>query len=373
MKVLYIGGFNLPDKNAAAQRVMAIAKLLRDLGHEVQLVGLGQALESFEHDGFNCINLPYPSNGRQWLKYLTSIHHYLPFLEQQPQLVIAYNHPALALKRLYEYGKKQGIKTLSDCTEWYEPQGNVFFKLIKGWDINQRMYRVHPRLDGIITISRFLDDFYVSKGMKTLLLPPLVDKREKKWTSELKPSDSVIRLLYAGAPAGSKDRLDFVINALSRIASTGRRFKLDIFGITEEQYKAAYLNGRNEQIPAFVDFMGRIPHESVIQQLRQADFQIFIRENHLANKAGFPTKFVETVSAGTIVLTNASSNLKDYMIEGVNSYELDISNEESLFNSLMKPLALSKDDIIKQKQTIDKEMFDYRKFMDITRAFLSSI
>ena len=29
--VLYIGGFELPDKNAAAQRVVGIAKSLRDL------------------------------------------------------------------------------------------------------------------------------------------------------------------------------------------------------------------------------------------------------------------------------------------------------------------------------------------------------
>ena len=35
MKILYVGGFQLPDKNAAAQRVVNIAKALRDLGHEV--------------------------------------------------------------------------------------------------------------------------------------------------------------------------------------------------------------------------------------------------------------------------------------------------------------------------------------------------
>ena len=34
--ILYVGGFIiLPDKNAAAQRVVSIAKILRDIGFEV--------------------------------------------------------------------------------------------------------------------------------------------------------------------------------------------------------------------------------------------------------------------------------------------------------------------------------------------------
>ena len=32
--IIYIGGFELPDKNAAAQRVIGNSKALRDLGYE---------------------------------------------------------------------------------------------------------------------------------------------------------------------------------------------------------------------------------------------------------------------------------------------------------------------------------------------------
>ena len=38
--LLYIGGFELPDKNAAAHRVLAISKALRDIGFNVILVGV---------------------------------------------------------------------------------------------------------------------------------------------------------------------------------------------------------------------------------------------------------------------------------------------------------------------------------------------
>ena len=41
-KILYIGGFELPDKNAAAHRVLAIAKGLRDSGNEVVFMGVSK-------------------------------------------------------------------------------------------------------------------------------------------------------------------------------------------------------------------------------------------------------------------------------------------------------------------------------------------
>jgi len=375
-EVLYIGGFNLPDKNAAAQRVIANAKILRELNYTVKLVGLTQdkqSLEPFEYEGFKCVNLLYPKTALEWIRMLASIRQYIPYYTEKTSIVIAYNHPAIALKKLLDYNRKKGIKTLSDCTEWYEPNGGLIFKAIKGWDINKRMYDIHPRLDGIITISRFLDDFYKDRGVNTLLLPPLVDKQAEKWNKKQKGSSNIINMLYAGSPEGSKDRLDFVINALSIVASKGRVFTLDIIGITESQYRDIYLNGRQERIPDFVFFRGRVSHEEVLNKLKSADFQIFLREDHLANRAGFPTKFAETISAGTIVLTNPSSNLKDYMKEGVNSFELNISSEDALVDSLMKPLALTKKEIDNIKNRIDTDLFDYRQYIEKTSIFLATI
>ena len=53
-QIIYWGGFELPDKNAAAHRVMANAKLFRQFGYEVvflgmsseQFTGLRKALET---------------------------------------------------------------------------------------------------------------------------------------------------------------------------------------------------------------------------------------------------------------------------------------------------------------------------------------
>lgn len=375
--ILYLGGFILPNKNAAAQRVIANAKIFRELGYEVSLVGMthdDQGLESFVYEGFQCVNLPYPKRLGEWWRMLASIRQYLPYYNKETTIVIAYNHPAIALKRLLMYNRKRGILTLSDCTEWYEPQGRWLFRKIKGWDVHQRMNKVHCQLDGVITISRYLDDYYKELGVNTLQLPPLVDKNEKKWKMSKKGTRNTVKIIYAGSPGGTKDRLDWIINGLDKVAAnTGSAFSFDVIGITEKQYREVYLIEGSKVIPGFVHFYGRLPHEQVVEMLLEADFQIFLREDHLVNRAGFPTKFAETISAGAIALTNASSNLKDYMEEGVNSFELDISSQDALVATLMKPLSIKKEDLISIQKRMDTTVFDYRSYIEKTKMFLQKL
>ena len=373
--ILYIGGFDLPDNNAAAQRVIANSKILRDLGYNVLLVGLtsdnANANNFFNYDGLQCINIPYPHNPVQWIKYLTSIRQYKKFwVNTTPDVVIAYNHPAVALSKLIKYCHQHGAKVISDCTEWYEPHGSWLFKKIKGWDINKRMYDVHCRVDGIITISRYLDDFYRSKGMNTVLLPPLVDIQAKKWdVKRYNDNFENKRLVYAGSPLGKKDRLDWIISSLSKIDSiVCGGYELEVIGITKEQYMSIYAQD-GKGIPQYVTFLGRISHEEVIDHLLRSDFQIFLREQTLPNMAGFPTKFAESISSQTLVLTNDTSNLMDYLENGKNGFVLNIENEETLTDSLLKPLSLPLKEVRTLCSKIDNSVFDYRRFAPKLKDF----
>ena len=65
--VFYIGGFELPDKNAAAHRVLNNAKIFRELGFRVIFCGIDQnieqpILEACVVSGFESYPLPYPQN-----------------------------------------------------------------------------------------------------------------------------------------------------------------------------------------------------------------------------------------------------------------------------------------------------------------------
>lgn len=369
--ILYLGGFDLPDKNAAAQRVIANAKVLRDIGWEVTLVGLDKKPDAFTYEGFECINLKYPSSAKEWISYLASIKNYLPFIEKtKPEMIIAYNHPAVALSKLVYYCNKRGIKKVSDCTEWYTAEGNIIQRVIKGWDVKKRMTDVHLRMDGIISISRYLHEYYYSKGVHSILLPPLVDAKSPKWQVDGTPEKSeIISLVYAGSP-GHKDRLDVLVRALSKI-SEAVPLCFDIVGIDESQFLSMY--GYDDNMPEGICFHGRLSHDKTLGMLKKSDFQVFIREDNLTTRAGFPTKFVESITAGVPVLTNLTSNIGDYLVAGSNGFPLDTTSENTLTDSLLIALQQPKSTITEMKQLIDRELFDYHNYIYQLKDFIDKI
>ena len=382
--VLYVGGFELPDKNAAAQRVVANARILKELGYKVVFVGIDKSLNSktsfketkSETADFVYYKIKYPVSLWEWFQYITSISYVSYF---QPDIIIAYNYPAFALEKLRKWCKRHHVKIIADCTEWYEVRGNILFRIIKGLDVYMRMKIIHPKLDGIIVISHYLYTYYTSRMKNVLQLPPLVDKQADKWKlKRYAKAEGGVRLIYVGSPgAGNKDRLDIIINALAGIKKNhSLNFNFKILGIDKEQYFKIY---NITALPLFcencIDFKGKVPHEEALNYLFNSDFQVFVCENTLTNTAGFPTKFVEALSCGVPVLTNFSSDLKKYMQNQKNSFLLDISSIDKLIDSLLVPLQLSKEERVTLKISCSesKNIFDYRNYLLDFNNFLSSI
>ena len=107
---------------------------------------------------------------------------------------------------------------------------------------------------------------------------------------------------------GKKDLLDNLIEAVAQCPFS---IMLKIIGITEEQFLKLYSsvdiidNSR-------IDFMGRISHEATLNEVLDADYTCFFRERNRVSMAGFPTKFVESITAKTPVITNSTSDLEKY-------------------------------------------------------------
>ncbi len=350
--VLYVGGFELPDKNASAQRVISNAKLFSSLGYKLFFIGVDINSSSYNPimkkgviDDLEYYSKPqkYPSSKRDWFKYITGLKFVRNVVENDLEanidIIVVYNYPAVSLWRLLKYCNKNKIKLIADVTEWYQPDGNLFFKLIKGFDTYLRMNILHKKVDGLITISKYLTEFYKASN-NIIQLPPLIDKNSPKWNKiDYTPND-ICNLIYVGSPGnGLKDSLDTIIQSLSRIKSRTRYFNFKIIGITKEEY---FINFGVEIIPKnIVDnvfFEGRKSHKAAIEEVKKSDYSIFLRKNNLVNKAGFPTKFVESISCGTPVLTNDSSNILQFLKEGELGHLIDSSTDNKLDTSLINAI-----------------------------------
>lgn len=348
---LYIGGFELPDKNAAAHRVINIAKALNDLGHEVYFLNYTDSIKKpswKKYYGFSC----YENRNRSMWAQLVDIADVISVVkEKQISHIIAYNFPSIAFLRLLKYCRLHNIKCYADATEWYISKGKFIYSWIKTLDSNFRMKNLHMRTDGVIAISDYLYKYYKDK-VCTVKIPPVVSISDSKWKQKNDENVSACPeslrtvFIYAGQPSSTKERLDRIVEAVEK---TSRPAILQIIGITQKQYEDMYhtcYHGTK------TNFIGRISHEEVIHLLKKADWSIIVRENNKVVKAGFPTKVVESISCGTPVIANRFSNIEEYLDES-NSILCDIDSlDKAIYQACGKRLSVKKD------------IFDYHRFLN---------
>lgn len=354
-KILYIGGFKLPDKNAAAHRVINTAKIMKLLGHEVIFFNLddncGVGREK-NYLGFKCIEEKKNSE----IDYVVFAKQVISIINETcPDVVIAYNYPSFALRKVKHYCGKHSIKCVADITEWYEPHGSLIHKIVMMIDTEYRMNHVLYQMDGIIAISKFLYTKY-KKSNNTICIPPLVDIEEEKWKYKKHKDAGIIKFVYAGVPCKSKERLDLIVKAIANVSKI-KNVKLVIIGVTREQYKKIYSD--ESAVDSCIDFKGYINHEETIRTIIDSDWSIIIRENNRLVKAGFPTKLAETIACGTPVIINEFSNVFDYIDESNGIRISDNNIEKALLEACDKNV------------TPDRLIFDYRLYTeDIKKMFI---
>ena len=356
--IIYLGGFELPNKNAAAQRVISNSKALREMGYKVVLIGVDKSLSETDDInntktlcmGFESYSIPY-TNQR-----LISIERVRKVIEKHKSTlshIIVYNYPAIAFLKVLAFAHKNGIKVISDCTEWYEATGkNIVAKAIKAIDVWIRMHILNYKSDGLIAISGYLYNYY-SRKVNTVYIPPLVDISEEKWNRTVSlRDDERISLVYSGSPFG-KDKIEEIAEAVCNFDN----LVFYIIGVTEDQFEERFPE-IIKKIDDRVQFLGRLDHETAIGKIREADFTIFSREITKANMAGFPTKFVESITCGTPVITNLSSDIGMYLTHGINGFVIT----NSILETLAEVAEKQHSEIKEMKQNVDNSLFDYHKY-----------
>lgn len=359
-KILYIGGFELPDKNAAAHRVISNSKAIRELGGEVILAGVNKEIsepttfDCFKYiSGFKTYELNYPRNIREWISYLTSSGFYKNIiLENDVNAIICYNLPSIVLKKLFIFCRKNNIKIYADVTEWYSSKGrSIPNKILKGFDTSYRMKILHKKLDGLIVISNFLKEYYSDFLQNVILIPALVDLNDSKWRNNFKKSHTQLTLVYAGNPSMKKENLGLMITSLQ---SVKRKVVLEIIGITKEEFYKMFPNFNREISLNNINFHGRLSHADSLDFIKKANYSYFIRDEDIVSLAGFPTKLVESISCGTPVLTNTTSNISDFIFSNINGVLINSSNPLEIAHIIDK---------LDYNMNVNIDTFDYRKFI----------
>ena len=375
-KILYVGGFELPDKNAAAHRVLGNAKALREIGYEVVFLDVNRNINgeclSRPHDteGFITYSQRHANSFAGLLKYCCNPLHVEEILQKHDNwhAIIAYNYPALALWKLKTICRKRGLKIYGDCTEWHNLVSLSPKFLFIQIDMFFRMRFVQKHLDGMIVISHYLENYY-KKYTKTLVLPPLVDIQDPKWSRRNIKPHSGIQLVYFGSPGTHKDMLGEIISAVQQVSMDVR---LQIVGLTKEQYLDTFPKDKNlvneMTSNGQLHFCGRLSHKDTLEVVKNSDYSIFYRHRTRTNMAGFPTKFVESISCGVPVITTDTSDLLRYTKDGKNALILPI-------DSFHKELILLMESMQNRQvfpPIVEIDSFDYRRYNEFINQFIGN-
>ncbi len=382
-RLLYVGNFILPDGNAAAHRVIGNAKAFREAGHEVVLLGCINEVtkearfRKSQVFGFDYYCFQNPCKTTEWLKYLLTAGWLIRYIEiVHPTIVVIYNYPSWASERLLGYCRRRRIRLYADCTEWFDiNEGGFLWRAIKKRDVDNRMYKIQLKLDGIISISSYIDNFYRSKNQKTVWIPGLIDVADEKWRSESQSGErDYTSFCYVGSPGnGMKDRLDIIVKSFSALKKRypTDQFRLDIIGMTSLQFEHSF-GIITDTIEKSICFYGSVHNREALSVLKKGDYSIFFRDKNLPNTAGFPTKFSESIACGTPVITNATSDIPHFINNGNNGFLIDSLDAEEICNQLHKILHLPYEKRKEMKDYCHKaRTFDFHNYVEILNHFIS--
>lgn len=384
--VIYFGGFELPDKNAAAQRVISISKSLRDIGYKVFLIGLskdvtdrdGIVARSSNIIGIEMLERAYPQNIIQWFNHIITCDREIDLIKKTPSVkrVICYNYPAVSLWKLNKYCSKKNITLIADTSEWYAPANKgFFFNIIKNIDTNLRMKHVQARLDNIICISKFLYDYYKTKVPNCVLIPGTIDKMDEKWNQVPRyVPNTPFTLGYTGDPGVKcgKERVDLLISVICELNAAGYPCHLKLAGFEQAAFELEYPELTNKPYyQKCIHFFGRLSHEKCLQLIGSVDFSVIVREDKRVTRAGFPTKLSESLACGTPVIVTPASNITDFIIDGKNGLVTRDFSYNSLVQTVKRALNYNHDELIDMhKYARDNNGLEYKKYTGIIENLL---
>ena len=348
MKIVICGLLKFPAGDAGSLRQYQLAVMLRELGHDVLVVGLGETnnRQIEKYGEVDYISFRYGDNKLQnkvlsHLLYWKNLKKILG--DYAPDVILMDDLGPSKTIKLKQYCKVRQIRLIHDSVEWYSPEQFKHGKFSLGYirkDVLNRF--LIDKTCGVIAISRYLEDHFKTKGCRCVRIPIVITEADLCKEKDL-PEDKVV-FTYAGQP-GKKDYLHVMLDAFALLPDELlQRVVFNIVGCTKEQMIAAGISVEVlNKLEMQLAIHGRVSHDKVLHILKGTHFTLLMRSSEQRYaKAGFPTKVVESLSRSTPVICNLTSDLGEYLADGGNALLVEECCPTSLQRQLCRAIEMSK-------------------------------
>lgn len=393
--IIYVGNFDYPNGNAAGKRVLGNLEAMKKAGFKTACLCFRYEnndgkIEHTDFDSTDRYTIPYTSGfGRLNSKLPNDAFRYVldKYSNDCIKAVIMYNSlgttdfNSFVIKEC----KRREIKVFYDIVDYFDtPQKTRFLRyLMIKRELERKFKKVLPKCDGWIAISSYLKN-KMKDPSKTIIVPPLsVNKVEK---SERKPSDT-ISFSYAtyvkskNRPISQwKDRVDAYVDVFVKVSQieTKRPFFINFMGFDKQEMIDVFPDEIRQEYKEKIDsleknvrFYGKMDNDDVQQVIKDSDFTILLRDSKTCNNAGFPTKVSESVSLGVPVVVNPTSDIAEYIKDGVNGVIVPPPCDiDGIVEKIVQVLNMDDDQLQKLRDgACNTDGFYYESYSDLFKKF----
>lgn len=354
-------GANLPDQNASALRVTSIVNVLASNNYFCHVIGQGPCEAGQTHLVSDNYLIHSTYNTRRKHSYIEKIHTFL--FPSQKVLKIINNIfsqsnidyffiyqiiPVYLMRKIINLSKKNNVKIIFDIVEYQViSQQNGIIGFLFNYLPSRTIIEKYTRYGKVISISRYLDDLFKTRNIKSIHVPfffevnSLNNDKYDGYFPERK-----IRIIYAGAPFGSRDTIVNSVRGFLLLNEDEKRpFLLNYAGVNSNQMVKLGLSKKeiiNSQKHCF--FLGRLPRERVLELYRCSDYSLLLKpQNKRFSIAGFPTKVSESWALSTPVIANLTGDMNLFMRDSFNGIVCDSDSPHDFSIALRRVLRLSKE------------------------------
>ena len=379
MNVLYIATSAYPGNSAYATRIEGLCKALMQKGHTATVLTdySGSGIGTQHINDIRVISSAKHVYDKRNLsdKVLAASRMYLELvklLSKEPFDCVIISSMYMRINLIIRILRKYSLPIILESCEWFDTynwkRGKNSFeykKYIRAW--NKHFLKV----DGVIAISRLLEDHYSEHGISSIRIPTIMDVNNTDYS--LRNNNGKVRLVFTGSVAWGKDRISELIQALYELEESC--FELHIYGPSEKDISSQLDDASIlDKMRDTVFIHGKVPHNSIPAICSSADFGVFFRPNRRQSHAGFPTKLAEYMSSGTPVITNRTGDVDLYTTpEFLLKTEYSVEDIKVI---LKKIGGLSKEelsDLRKETREIALRNFDIQENSEKINHFLNRI
>ena len=207
------------------------------------------------------------------------------------------------------------------------------------WDFIFGMTKQNYHYDGLIVLSSYLKNYYISNGYpeyKLIILPNLVNLDEFTDVKNKQNLETII-IGYSGTPV-KKDGILDLLKAYAYLVKAHKNVELLIIGdLSQTKTTIPFLKRKSKEygIPENqLNFTGLIDFKEVPAMLNGCDILVFARPSGQFAEAGFPTKLGEYLACRKPVVMTRVGDIPEYFVDKVNAVIVDPDNPESIYEGL---------------------------------------